>query len=86
MEDVAHYLDGYPIAATKLDRYDCSQVPGGDGTNSSLFNFTTPPAVGSYPLRMGVFADVGQTFNSSETLRRLLLAGSSILSFVGDWS
>lgn len=62
------------------------QVSAGGNVNSSLFNFSTPPAVGSYPLRMGVFADVGQTYNSSETLRRLLDAGSSILSFVGDWT
>ena len=62
------------------------QVSAGNGVNSSVFNFSTPPAVGAYPLRMGVFADVGQTFNSSETLRRLLDAGSSVLAFVGDWT
>lgn len=61
-------------------------VSAGNGVNSSTYNFTTPPAAGSYPLTMGVFADVGQTFNSSETMRRLLDQSPDVLAFVGDWS
>lgn len=62
------------------------QVSAGNGVNSSVYNFSTPPAVGTYPLRMGVFADVGQTYNSSQTMQRLLDQGSQVLGFFGDWS
>ena len=61
------------------------QVTDGN-TTSRTFNFTTAPAVGSFPMKMGVYADVGQTYNSSITLQRLLDAGSSVLAFIGDWS
>lgn len=66
--------------------FSLTQVSAGGGVNSSVFNFSTPPAVGAYPLKMGVFADVGQTSNSSETLKRLLDGGTSVLAFIGDWT
>jgi hypothetical protein len=52
---------------------------------TAVLNFTTPPAVGSYPFNMGVVADVGQTVNSSMTIQRLADSKPQAFLFVGDW-
>jgi len=49
---------------------------------SDVFNFTVPEK--RYPFRMGVIADVGQTYNSSDTLERTLYDDPDIVLFVGD--
>ena len=110
----------------EICKVPCLVQVSGDSANSSTYNFTTPPALGSYPLRMGnlllpmekhtkpqcwristvsvskiergrfqsfnleslhagVFADVGQTYNSSDTMMRLLASNPEILAFMGDW-
>ena len=61
-------------------------MTGDGGAVSSVFNFTTPPAVGSFPMTMGVFADVGQTYNSSATIDRMLESEPEVLVLVGDWT
>ena len=58
------------------------QVPGSYGS-SPLLNFTMPPAVGSYPMTMGVIADVGQTSNSSQTYQRMAAQNVQIATSVG---
>ena len=49
---------------------------------SDIFNFTVPQ--NKYPFRMGVIADVGQTYNSSDTLERTLGDAPDIVLLVGD--
>lgn len=46
------------------------------------YNFTTPPAGPSYPLRFGLVADVGQTDNSSDTFNHLAASEPQVLRFV----
>jgi hypothetical protein len=53
---------------------------------SGQFNFTTLPPVGTYPLRIGVIADVGQTANSSDTYTHLLADSPQVVVFVGDFA
>lgn len=53
---------------------------------SQTFNFSTPPVLGAFPLRLGVFADVGQTQNSSDTLDRMLRLSPEIVTLIGDWA
>lgn len=61
------------------------QVPGSYGM-SPLFNFSMPPAAGTYPMTLGVIADVGQTFNSSTTYERILGQNVQVATLVGDWT
>lgn len=58
----------------------------GDPTNgfSEVYNFTVPE--NKYPFTIGVLADPGQTYNSSETYRRLAANKPSIAVLVGDLS
>ncbi len=45
-----------------------------------------PPAVGTYPMMLGVIADVGQTSNSSQTWSRMAAQGVQVATLVGDWT
>ena len=51
-----------------------------------MLNFTMPPAVGSYPMTLGVIADVGQTSNSSQTWARMAAQNVQVATLVGDWT
>lgn len=51
---------------------------------SDVYNFTVPKD--SYPFKIGVIADVGQTINSSVTLERVNNARSDIVIHIGDLS
>ena len=53
---------------------------------SPVLNFTMPPAVGSYPMTLGVIADVGQTSNSSTTWTRMAQQNVQAVTLVGDWT
>eukprot|EP00270_Netrium_digitus_P005828 TRINITY_DN1781_c0_g1_i5.p1 TRINITY_DN1781_c0_g1~~TRINITY_DN1781_c0_g1_i5.p1 ORF type:complete len:499 (-),score=25.51 TRINITY_DN1781_c0_g1_i5:115-1611(-) len=53
-------------------------------THPATFSFTTLPAVGATKVRIGLMADVGQTFNSSLTYDNALLSNPNVLLFVGD--
>ncbi|KFM27138.1 Purple acid phosphatase 15 [Auxenochlorella protothecoides] len=53
---------------------------------SEEYNFTTPPAGPSYPLRFGLVADVGQTDNSSDTFNHLAASEPQVVLFIGDLS
>lgn len=59
------------------------QVPGSYGS-SPMLNFTMPPAVGTYPMTLGVIADVGQTSNSSQTWARMAAQNVQIATLVGE--
>ena len=61
------------------------QVPGSYGASPTL-NFTMPPAVGNYPMTLGVIADVGQTSNSSQTWARMAAQNVQVATLVGDWT
>lgn len=50
---------------------------------SQLFNFTMPK--GSFPLRLGVVADPGQTHNSSEVLQALIASQPDLVMLGGDF-
>eukprot|EP00891_Asterochloris_glomerata_P008275 jgi/Astpho2/8275/Aster-01358 len=52
---------------------------------STPYNFTAPPATGSYPLRFGVVADIGFTINSTITLQNLFDDEPEVFTLVGDW-
>ncbi|KAK9839253.1 hypothetical protein WJX81_004396 [Elliptochloris bilobata] len=63
----------------------------GDGAHnawSRVLNFTTLQAVGpdAFPQRFGLVGDLGQTQNSSVTLRHLTAANPPIVILVGDYS
>ena len=62
------------------------QVSGENGATSSTYNFTTPPAAGSFPFTLGVFADLGETYNSSATLDRMLAQNPEAITLIGDWT
>ena len=64
-------------------------VQVGDGYCwSPLMNFTTVGAPGdraAYPIRWGVLADLGQTWNSSSTLAHLTANKPDIAVLIGDF-
>jgi len=51
---------------------------------SDVYSFTVPKR--EYPFKVGVVADVGQTYNSSATLNRTLADDPAALLFIGDLS
>ena len=54
---------------------------------SNLFNFTTGPELGEgYPLRFGVLADVGMTYNSSTTVEHLMTNDPDLVLLIGDYT
>lgn len=64
------------------------QVGDANGALSELYSFKTPPEIGSnsFPYRLGLIGDLGQTENSMETLdHAATLQPDSILN-VGDLS
>ncbi|XP_051126994.1 bifunctional purple acid phosphatase 26-like isoform X2 [Andrographis paniculata] len=59
----------------------------GDGNSSRTFSFRTPPEINpdaSY--KFGIIGDLGQTFNSLETLNHYKESGAETVLFVGDLS
>lgn len=56
-----------------------SQHTPGSTPGLQEFSFTTPPAGPSYPLRMGLIGDVGQTYNSSDTFHHLAASKPQVL-------
>uniref|UniRef100_A0A1D1ZTK8 Purple acid phosphatase n=1 Tax=Auxenochlorella protothecoides TaxID=3075 RepID=A0A1D1ZTK8_AUXPR len=61
---------------------------GGLGRNlwSEEYSFETLPAGKSYPLRLGLIADTGQTYNSSTTYERLKEDRPQVIFHMGDLS
>jgi len=51
---------------------------------SDVYSFTMPKK--QYPFKVAVLADVGQTYNSSQTLNRALMDQASALLSIGDLS
>ena len=72
----------------KADTHYYYQLGDLNGTLSELYTFKTPPEIGptSFPYRLGLIGDLGQTENSMETLdHAATLAPDSVLN-VGDLS
>lgn len=61
---------------------------GRPGAWSGVFSFVAPPAKGQSetPLRIGLMADVGQTYNSSDTMEHMLKDAPHVIFHVGDLS
>ncbi len=53
---------------------------------SQEFNFTSPPAVGAYPLVLGVVSDTGLTPNTTVTIQHLVDAQPQVWTLIGDFS
>lgn len=53
---------------------------------SNIFNFTMPKRGNEYPFVIAVTADLGQTYNSSTTLDRMIAAKADVSLLVGDLS
>jgi predicted phosphodiesterase len=60
----------------------------GDPTlgNSTEFSFFTQPKGPTYPYTVGVFADVGQTINSSDTINHMIASDPDIVVLLGDFT
>ncbi|XP_075645831.1 purple acid phosphatase 5-like [Castanea sativa] len=85
-----NYNSGYIHHATiKGLEYDTKYFYEiGQGNSARQFNFTTPPKIGpDVPYTFGVIGDLGQTFDSYETLKHYMAnpKGQAML-FVGDLS
>ena len=50
------------------------------------FNFTSPPAIGTYPFVLGVVSDTGLTPNTTVTIQHLVDAKPQVWTLIGDFS
>ena len=57
---------------------------GGEAGFSPEMSFTTPPAAGTYPLRLGLIGDLGQTRNSEATVAHAQASEPDVVLLVGD--
>lgn len=53
---------------------------------SQEFNFTSPPAIGTYPFVLGVVSDTGLTPNTTVTIQHLVDAKPQVWTLIGDFS
>lgn len=55
-----------------------------DGIWSNWLNFTMPGSSSTYPIRFGIVADGGHTYNSSTTYEHLLAVDPDMVMWIGD--
>ncbi|KAG2434156.1 hypothetical protein HXX76_007883 [Chlamydomonas incerta] len=56
------------------------------GKDSAVRSFKTTPRKGAFPLRIGSMADIGNSVNATETIRKMGLSTPDLLLIVGDFA
>lgn len=78
-----HHVTLQDLIPDTLYHYKCGDSEAGV---SQEFNFTSPPAVGTYPLVLGVVSDTGLTPNTTVTIQHLVDAKPQVWTLIGDFS